>query len=32
MQEDTTGMREKGISNLESIDREGRRRKVKLKL
>ena len=32
MQEVTTGMRERGIDDLEWVDREGRRRKIKLKL
>ena len=32
MQEVTTGMREKGINNMELIDREEWRRKIKLKL
>jgi hypothetical protein len=31
MQEVTTGMREKGINNLESVNRERWRRKIKLK-
>jgi hypothetical protein len=32
MQEVTTGMKEKGINNLEWVDREEWRRKMKLKL
>ena len=31
MEEVTTGMREKGINNMEWIDREEWRRKIKLK-
>ena len=30
MQEVTTGMIQRGINNLEWVDREGRRRKIKL--
>ena len=32
MQEVTTGMRERGINNLEWVNREGWRRKIKFKI